>query len=125
MPRRVILLVQDRQGYLNLSELLARAWTRSDGAQARGAARMAAGTQRRSADALGRPGRPGGAGADGRRRQKAADVALQLAGLFTHRFYMELQRAGRADDERHVVAAVHSWRRACTCRWWPPTRCSS
>ena len=28
---RVILLVQDKQGYLNLSELLARAWTRSDG----------------------------------------------------------------------------------------------
>lgn len=27
---RVILLVQDKQGYLNLSELLARAWTRSD-----------------------------------------------------------------------------------------------
>ncbi|MBV1732408.1 MAG: DNA polymerase III subunit alpha, partial [Hydrogenophaga sp.] len=37
---------------------------------------------------------------------RAADVALKLAGLFTHRFYIELQRAGRVDDERHVTAAV-------------------
>ncbi len=27
-PARLLLLVQNRQGYLNLSELLARAWTR-------------------------------------------------------------------------------------------------
>ena len=38
--------------------------------------------------------------------ERAADLALQLASLFTHRFYIELQRAGRPDDERHVVAAV-------------------
>ena len=28
-PTRLLLLVQSRQGYLNLSELLARAWTRN------------------------------------------------------------------------------------------------
>src|SRR5690606_19551889 len=28
---RVVLLVQNKQGYLNLSELLSRAWTRNDG----------------------------------------------------------------------------------------------
>ena len=38
--------------------------------------------------------------------QRATDVALKLVGMFTHRFYLELQRAGRADDERHVTAAV-------------------
>ncbi|MBA4263232.1 MAG: DNA polymerase III subunit alpha, partial [Comamonadaceae bacterium] len=38
--------------------------------------------------------------------QRAAGVALQLAGLFPHRFYLELQRAGRSDDERHVSATV-------------------
>ena len=38
--------------------------------------------------------------------ERAAEVALQLAGLFPHRFYIELQRAGRADDEPHVAAAV-------------------
>ena len=37
---------------------------------------------------------------------RATDVALQWAGLFPHRFYLELQRAGRPDDERHVVAVV-------------------
>jgi DNA polymerase III, alpha subunit (EC 2.7.7.7) len=36
----------------------------------------------------------------------AAHLALRLAGIFPHRFYMEVQRAGRADDEAHVVAAV-------------------
>jgi DNA polymerase-3 subunit alpha len=37
---------------------------------------------------------------------RAHDVALQLGTIFPHRFYLELQRAGRADDEAHVVAAV-------------------
>ena len=36
----------------------------------------------------------------------AAHVALRLAGIFPHRFYVELQRAGRADDESHVTAAA-------------------
>ncbi|MEG1280548.1 MAG: DNA polymerase III subunit alpha, partial [Comamonas sp.] len=31
---------------------------------------------------------------------------LRLASLFPHRFYLELQRAGRSDDETHVSAAV-------------------
>ena len=38
--------------------------------------------------------------------QRAGDVALQLAAIFPHRFYIELQRAGRPDDEAHVAAAV-------------------
>src|SRR5690606_9634427 len=38
--------------------------------------------------------------------ERASDVALQLASVFTHRFYIELQRAGRVDDERHVAVAV-------------------
>ena len=33
-------------------------------------------------------------------------MALELAGIFPHRFYMEIQRAGRPDDEPHVIAAV-------------------
>jgi DNA polymerase-3 subunit alpha len=37
---------------------------------------------------------------------RAADLALQLAAVFPHRFYLELQRVGRADDEPHVMAAV-------------------
>ena len=37
---------------------------------------------------------------------RASELALQIAGIFPHRFYIELQRAGRSDDEAHVVAAV-------------------
>ena len=104
---RVILLVQDKQGYLNLSELLARAWTRADGRA--GAVIQRAWLQELNGGLLmlsGAQAGPVGQALMAGDTQKAADVALQLAGLFTHRFYIELQRAGRADDERHVVAAV-------------------
>jgi hypothetical protein len=37
---------------------------------------------------------------------KAADVALQLGSIFPHRFYLELQRAGRPEDETQVAGAV-------------------
>ncbi len=104
---RVILLVQDKQGYLNLSELLARAWTRSDG-------RAGAVVQREWLEELnagllmlsGAQAGPVGQALVQGDAARAADLALQLASLFPHRFYIELQRAGRADDERHVVAAV-------------------
>ncbi|MPM23804.1 DNA polymerase III subunit alpha [bioreactor metagenome] len=36
----------------------------------------------------------------------AKDMALRLAGIFPHRFYIEIQRAGRSDDESHVAQAV-------------------
>jgi len=104
---RALLLVQDRQGYLNLSELLARAWTRNDGKgqavlqrewlqELNGGLILLSGAQ---AGPVGLALMQGDA-------QRAADVALQLSTMFTHRFYIELQRAGRADDERHVVQAV-------------------
>lgn len=104
---RVILLVQDKQGYLNLSELLARAWTRSDG---RGGALV----QREWLEELnggllmlsGAQAGPVGQALIQGDANRAADIALQLGSLFTHRFYIELQRAGRVDDERHVTAAV-------------------
>ncbi|OSZ65728.1 DNA polymerase III subunit alpha [Hydrogenophaga sp. IBVHS2] len=104
---RAILLVQDRQGYLNLSELLARAWTRNDG-------RGQAVVQRAWLEELngglillsGAQAGPVGQALMAGDARRAADVALQLSSLFTHRFYLELQRAGRADDERHVTATV-------------------
>ncbi len=106
-PSRMLVLVQGRQGYLNLSELLARAWTRNvskthavctwEWLEELGEGLIAiSGAQ---------------AGAVGQALMKgddagAARLALRLAGIFPHRFYVELQRAGRADDEAHVVAAV-------------------
>ncbi len=104
---RVILLVQDKQGYLNLSELLARAWTRSDGRS--GALIQLDWLQELSGGLLllsGAQAGPVGQALVQGDTQRAADLALQLAGLFPHRFYLELQRAGRTDDERHVSATV-------------------
>lgn len=108
-PSRIVLLVQSFEGYLNLCEILARAWTQNVGrGQTQAVAKWAwlqelnggliclAGAQ---AGPLGAPLMAGNA-------ERAREIALQLAGLFTHRFYIELQRAGRADDEAHVVAAV-------------------
>ncbi|CAN7484307.1 DNA polymerase III subunit alpha [Variovorax sp. LjRoot178] len=106
---RIVLLVQNMEGYLHLSELLARAWTQNVGrGQAQAVCKLAwieelqgglialSGAQ---AGPLGAPLLQGQA-------ERAAEIALQLAGLFPHRFYIELQRAGRPEDEPHVLAAV-------------------
>ncbi len=104
---RVLLLVQDHQGYLNLSELLARAWTRNEG---RGQALVHRDWLQECNAGLimlsGAQAGPVGQALMQGDTHRAADMALQLSTLFTHRFYLELQRAGRADDERHVTQAV-------------------
>ena len=104
---RMLLLVQNKQGYLNLSEILARAWT-SNVHKAQAVVKLAwvkelheglialSGAQ---AGAVGQALVQGDMG-------RAHDVALQLAAIFPHRFYLELQRAGRQEDEPHVAAAV-------------------
>lgn len=106
---RIVLLVQNKQGYLNLSELLARAWTQNVGrGQAQAACKLAwleelqGGLIALSGALAGPLGAPLLQG----KAERAAEVALQLAGLFPHRFYIEIQRAGRPEDEPHVVAAV-------------------
>ena len=104
---RVLLLVQNKQGYLNLSELLARAWTQS-------AARSQAVVKLEWLLALnaglillsGAQAGPVGQALVQGDTARAGDIAMQLANAFTHRFYIELQRAGRADDEAHVAAAA-------------------
>ena len=104
---RVLLLVQSTPGYFNLCEVLARAWTRGvdrDVAVAQFAwlQELAEGLICLAGAAAGPVGQALLAGAQSR----ASDAALALAQAFPHRFYVELQRAGRADDEAHVVAAV-------------------
>ncbi|HNN34303.1 MAG TPA: PHP domain-containing protein, partial [Ottowia sp.] len=106
-PTRVLLLVTSGQGYLNLSELLARAWTQG---VVKGQAVVRWAWLGELADGLillsgAQAGPVGQALAQGGVEQARA-LALQLAELFPHRFYLELQRAGRADDEAHVAAAV-------------------
>lgn len=104
---RVVLLAQNNQGYLNLCELLARAWTQTS-ARDQAAVQWAwlqelnAGLIVLAGAQAGPVGRALVAGDEGR----AGRLALTFAQIFTHRFYLEVQRAGRDDDERHVLACV-------------------
>ena len=104
---RLLLLAQSHRGYLNLSELLTRAWTRGvvrdqavitldwlgelneDLIALSGAQRGAVGQALVQGD-----------------EARALECALHFAAVFPHRFYLELQRADQADDDRHVTAAV-------------------
>ena len=104
---RVILLVQNKQGYLNISEIIARAFTQNV-VKNQAVVKLAwlkelhegliclAGAQ---AGPVGQALVQGDTG-------RAHEAALQLASVFPHRFYLEVQRVGRADDEPHVVATV-------------------
>ncbi len=104
---KMLLLAQNKQGYLNLSEILARAWT-GNVHKAQAVVKLAwlkelhEGLIALSGAQSGAVGQALVQGDTAR----AHDVALQLATIFPHRYYLELQRAGRADDEAHVVAAV-------------------
>ncbi|WP_028601595.1 DNA polymerase III subunit alpha [Ottowia thiooxydans] len=104
---RVLLLVQSHQGYLNLSELLARAWTQ--GSVKSQAVTTWAWLSELSEGLLVLSGAQAGPVGQALVRgdlARASELALRLAGIFPHRFYLELQRAGRPDDENHVAAAV-------------------
>ncbi len=106
-PARMLLLVQSHKGYLNLSELLTRAWTRG---VVQGQAIISLEWLRELNQGLialsgaqrGAIGQALVQGDDAR----ALECALQLSSIFPQRFYMELQRAQQADDDRHVSAAV-------------------
>ncbi|WP_421955826.1 DNA polymerase III subunit alpha [Polaromonas sp.] len=106
-PARMLLLVQNHRGYLNLSELLTRAWTRGvvrDQAiiSLEWLGELNEGLIALSGAQRGAIGQALVQGDDAR----AVECALHLAGMFPHRFYIELQRAEQADDARHVSAAV-------------------
>ena len=104
---RIVLLVQNAQGYLNLSELLARAHTQN-GAKAQITVRwqwlaeLHEGLICLSGAQAGPVGMPLVQGDTAR----AHEAALQLSTTFPHRFYLELQRAGRPEDAVQVAGAV-------------------
>ena len=104
---KIIVLVQSSQGYLNLSELLARAWTQN--MVKNNAVIKLAWLQELSEGLIllsGAQAGPVGQALMQGDTSRATEIALQLASIFTHRFYLELQRAGRPEDNAHVVAAV-------------------
>ena len=104
---RLLLLAQDKQGYLNLSELLARAWVKNaQRAQAwikwEWLQTLGDGLIVLSGADLGAVGMALLAGDS----ERASAAALKLAGLFPGRFYLEVQRAGLPTNEVHVRAAA-------------------
>jgi len=104
---RMLLLVQNKQGYLNVSEILARAWT-TNVHKAQAVVKLAW-LQELNEGLIALSGAQAGAVGQALVQgdmTRAHDVALQLATIFPHRFYLELQRAGRPEDEPHVAAAV-------------------
>jgi DNA polymerase III subunit alpha len=113
-PWRLLLLVANERGYLNLCELLSRAWLtnqhrsraelRSEWFSERGEGLIAL-----SGGPHGEVGQLLVAG----QRDAAAEAAQRLADCFPNRFYIELQRAGRRGDEALVKASV---RLAAACR---------
>ncbi len=104
---RVLLLVQSTQGYLNLSELLARAWTQNV-VKAQAVVKLA--WLKSLSEGLillsGAQAGPVGQALVQGDESRAAEMALQLASIFPHRFYLELQRAGRPEDAVQVAGAV-------------------
>ncbi len=107
LPSRLLLLVQNQQGYLNLCELLARGWVRNaQRAQAwmkwEWLPELGGGLIALSGADLGAVGMALLAGEP----ERAQLLAQRLADLFPGRFYLELQRAGLPGNEAHVHAAV-------------------
>jgi DNA polymerase-3 subunit alpha len=106
-PSRLVLLVQNRQGYLNLCELLSRAWLQHEQrSQAcvkwAWLAELNAGLIALSGAEMGAVGQALVSGDTGR----AEGLARQFAEHFPGRFYIELQRAGLPGNDAHVRAAV-------------------
>ncbi|MBL8312779.1 MAG: DNA polymerase III subunit alpha [Rubrivivax sp.] len=106
-PSRLLLLVQSNAGYLNLCELLARAWVHN--AQRAQAWLKWEWLQELGAGLIALSGADAGAlGAAllAGDTERAQAMASRLASLFPGRFYVELQRAGLPGNEEHVQAAV-------------------
>lgn len=105
---RIVLLAQNWQGYLSLNALLSLAWT--ENSRAFGEAMVTLAQLRAHQDGL---ILLSGAqqGAIGQALLKgdfplAFERAMELAQIFPRRCYIELQRAGRKDDERYIAQAV-------------------
>ncbi len=106
-PWRLLLLAQSRQGYLRLAEWLSRAYRTH---QHRGHAELARewfgdGTDGLIALSGARDGDVGQALLQGD-APAALRAARDWAALFPGRFYLEVQRAGRPDDDALVAATV-------------------
>src|SRR3989338_6571278 len=106
-PHRLLLLCQSREGYLLLCRLLSRAYLEN---QHRGRAELRRewfheGTAGLIALSGAHLGDVGCALLSGN-MQQAKQFAQEWAGLFNNRYYLEVQRAGFADEEHYLHAAA-------------------
>ena len=106
-PTRLLLLIQNRAGYLRLSELLGEAWT-APGQRTHAWVHWASLAEHNegliclSGAEMG----PVGQALQMGDANKAEAWARRLAETFPGRFYIELQRGGHATNESHIRAAV-------------------
>lgn len=109
-PSRILVIAQNAQGWHNLCEILARAWTQ--GINARGQTQPLIAWQwlQELSQGLivlcGAGAGPVGLSLSRGDEAGAAARALHLAQMFPHRFYLEVQRAGRAGDEELLRRTV-------------------
>lgn len=104
---QLVLLVADQTGYQNLTKLLSKAYQEG---QRQGVPTIRRSWLTESSDGLialsgGRNGDIGVALISGRRAE-AEQLLLDYMQLFSSRFYLELQRTGRADEEDYLHEAV-------------------
>ena len=120
-PHRLLLLVQNHSGYLNLCQLLSRAsldnqtrgraevdmaWFSEPAAKAEDKAAkrtLAFGLIALSGGRMGEVGTALLAGQD----DQAKQAAKRLSKIFPQSFYIEVQRGGHPQDEKHVQLACH------------------
>ncbi len=104
---RLLLLVQNQTGYLNLCELLTQAWTdpSNENQPVIQWAWLKSKAQGLIALSGAQSGSIGQALLQGDETQ-ARSIAQAFSVAFPGRFYVEVQRSGREDDEAYIVAAV-------------------
>jgi len=105
---KILLLAQSHKGYLNLCELLTRSWIQQDVKSHQPVVKwtwlkeLSEGLIFLSGGQLGHIGQNLLLGNE----EQAERICTDLAGIFPNRFYLELQRAGRVDEERYIAHAV-------------------
>ena len=106
-PSKLVLLCQNNNGYINLNQLISKGYLEG---QHNGQPILERDWIEQHADGLivlsgGREGDIGRALLSGN-RESAARLIDHWSGMFPGRFYLELQRTGRAGEEDYIHAAV-------------------
>ncbi|MFW9617320.1 DNA polymerase III subunit alpha [Aquabacterium sp.] len=106
-PTRLLLIIQNRQGYLRLCELLGEAWT-APGHRSHAWVHWQSLTERNEGLIClsGAEGGHIGLALQMGDEAKAEAWARKMAEVFPNRFYIELQRAGHNTNEPYIRAAV-------------------